>query len=211
VAYMQWPRTSTPHSKPQRAVQEYLTHTWPEGAIANPPDEAHYNKHGNYSLVALQRLLFWHWSLPEYQPQQPMEIQVMSGSAPIPPGQTQATILARAPHHTELMLHTTHNSLTGTPSCPHYLVLKQAATPENQWYLVDSLHQQYHPGQVKLMTEQDWGHISGTIITINPCTAQRMIEACEFPDNEPPCGLPTHIHPPPTPPHPRPLPPVSCP
>jgi hypothetical protein len=177
--------------KPPHEVQEYLTHTWPEGAESEAHSEAHYNQHGNYSLVALQRILFWHWSLTEYPPQQPLELQVMSGHEPLSPGHSKDAILAMAPHHTTLLIHTTHNPLTGSPSCPHYYVLRQATNSDDQaWYLVDSLHQSQHPAQVKLMADEDWANISGTIITINECTAQKMIEACEFPNDEPPSGLP---------------------
>jgi hypothetical protein len=50
-------------------------------------------------------------------------------------------------------------------------------------------------------SSHDWANISGTLIALNSCTAQRMIEACEFPDNEPPNGL--SPHPPPTAPCPH--------
>ena len=69
----------------------------------------------------------------------------------------------------------------------HYFVVRKGTTsngPTPDWYLVDSLHQGNHPAQAKLMTDNDWRNIHGTLSVVQPCSDERMLASCEFSDDE---------------------------
>jgi hypothetical protein len=121
VASMHWQPSLMPHSNPHpRSKSTSLTHGQKEPQPPPIPEPT-------ITAMAITPLLpynvYYSGTGPSLttNPTNQLSLQVMSGYEPLPPGQNQDTILARAPHHSALLIHTTHNPLTGSPSLPPLL------------------------------------------------------------------------------------------
>jgi hypothetical protein len=158
-------------------VSKYLKETWPAGEDTTRQQGGQYSKAGNYSILALQRILYWFWCRRACRGTQSLELQVVSGHAEVATGTPKEEILGLLNGADAFMIN----------SDSHYKVVRKAAHQNNlttQWYLVDSLHQSAHPDQVKIMGEADWQNLHGTFLVVKRCTAVRMLETCEFTEDD---------------------------
>ena len=170
-----------------REVTMYLQETWPAGEDKEGQDGDHYSTQGNYSDLALQRILYWFWCRRACQGTEFLEMHVVSGHEQLQKGNSNEAII-RLLHQAEaFMVNYTIHPSAGQDSGRHWHVVRKGRTdhgPTPYWYLVDSLDQAAHPGHVKVMTEADWKNIHGTLYIIKQSTEKQMLDSCEFTDEE---------------------------
>ena len=109
----------------------------------------------------------------------------MSGHVEVQKGTSKEDILAHKSEAAAFMVN--YAMAGGQIGGRHYFVVRKGTTsngPTRDWYLVDSLHQGNHPAQAKLMTDNDWRNIHGTLSVVQPCSDERMLASCEFSDDE---------------------------
>ena len=170
-----------------REVTKYLQETWPAREDKEGQQGDHYSTQGNYSDLALQRILYWFWCRRACQGTESLEMHVVSGHEQLQKGNSSEAII-RQLHQAEAFMvnYTTHPS-AGQDSGRHWHVVRKGRTdngPTPDWYLVDSLDQGAQPGLVKVMTEADWTNIHGTLYIIKQSTEKQMLDSCEFTDEE---------------------------
>ena len=170
-----------------REVTKYLQETWPAGEDKEGQEGDHYSTQGNYSDLALQRILYWFWCRRACQGTEFLEMDVVSGHEQLQKGNSSEAIIQKL-HQAEAFMvnYTTHPS-AGQDSGRHWHVVRKGRTdngPTPDWYLVDSLDQGAQPGLVKVMTEADWTNIHGTLYIIKQSTEKQMLDSCEFTDEE---------------------------
>ena len=165
----------------------YLQETWPAGEDKEGQEGDHYSTQGNYSDLALQRILYWFWCRRACQGTEFLEMHVVSGHEQLQKGNSNEAII-RLLHQAEaFMVNYTIHPSAGQDSGRHWHVVRKGRTdngPTPDWYLVDSLDQAAHPGHVKVMTEADWKNIHGTLYIIKQSTEKQMLDSCEFTDEE---------------------------
>ena len=165
----------------------YLQETWPAGEDKEGQEGDHYSTQGNYSDLALQRILYWFWCRRACQGTDFLEMHVVSGHEQLQKGNSNEAII-RLLHQAEaFMVNYTIHPSAGQDSGRHWHVVRKGRTdngPTPDWYLVDSLDQAAHPGHVKVMTEADWKNIHGTLYIIKQSTEKQMLDSCEFTDEE---------------------------
>ena len=170
-----------------REVTMYLQETWPAGEDKEGQEGDHYSTQGNYSDLALQRILYWFWCRRAHQGTEFLEMHVVSGHEQLQKGNSNEAII-RLLHQAEaFMVNYTIHPSAGQDSGRHWHVVRKGRTdngPTPDWYLVDSLDQAAHPGHVKVMTEADWKNIHGTLYIIKQSTEKQMLDSCEFTDEE---------------------------
>ena len=105
---------------PPREVTKYLQKTWPAGEDKEGQDGDHYSTQGNYSDLALQRILYWFWCRRACQGTECLEMHVVSGHEQLQKG-TPSEAIIRLIHQAEAFMvnYTTHPS-AGQDSGRHW-------------------------------------------------------------------------------------------
>ena len=168
-------------------VTKYLQATWPAGEDKQEQQGGHYSRTGNYSDLALQRILYWFWCRRVCEGTESLEMQVVTGHAQLQKGSSSEAIIGLLHQAEAFMINYAIDPFAGQNGSRHWQVVRKGRTdndPTPDWYLVDSLDQAAHTAQVKIMTEADWKNIHGTLYIIKQCTESRMLDSCEFTDEE---------------------------
>ena len=112
---------------------------------------------------------------------------MVTGHAQLQKGSSSEAIIGLLHQAEAFMITYAIDPFAGQNGSRHWQVVRKGRTdngPTPDWYLVDSLDQAAHTAQVKIMTEADWKNIHGTLYIIKQCTESRMLDSCEFTDEE---------------------------